>query len=89
MNKPELRAISGWMTEYRCKNCITPISFNTVMHSSGRCPCCGFKATQFSTVVAVTEHAYRLVTDRKWWQFWIKPTRQYLDEQTQKPITSV
>jgi rRNA maturation endonuclease Nob1 len=69
--------LSGWETEYRCESCRTAMSRRTQMHSGGRCPYCGHKGKGAITIVNCTEHAYRLVRRGRWWQFWIRPVRQY------------
>jgi len=68
---------SSWQTEYRCTDCKEEVSDYTKMYSGGRCPNCGYKGHYAITIMDVIEHAYRLVRHGKWWQFWIRPVRQY------------
>lgn len=75
-SKP-VRYLSGWLVEYRCAGCSCVVSDNERMYSNGRCPDCGHKGKGAATIMAVNEHAYRLVTQGKWWQFWIRPARSY------------
>lgn len=69
--------VSGWNIEYRCVRCQKVLSNNQVMYSHGLCPHCGYKSSDACTIVDNTEHFYRLVRYGKWWQFWIRPVREY------------
>jgi hypothetical protein len=40
------------------------------MHSSGRCPYCGYKGEYSGTIIDITERAYRLVRINPIWKFW-------------------
>lgn len=74
-----LRYVSGWHTEYRCVGCKTTVSHHTKMYSHGRCPSCGYKSENTCAIMETKEIPYRLVSNAKWWQFWIKPIREYPD----------
>lgn len=72
---------SDWFTVHRCIKCRRILNEWTVMYSSGRCPKCGYKDPRACTIVETTEHACRLVYNRKWWQFWVKPEVEYRDDE--------
>ncbi len=78
MNK-SLRCLSHWRTEYRCVNCKRVLGDWFVHYSNGRCPACGHKDEMAGTIVETTEHAYRLATNGRWWQFWKPRWRVYKD----------
>lgn len=72
------RDFPPYRTEYRCARCSGALTFHSVMYSHGRCPLCGANGEHASgTIVETTAHAYRLLPQRKWWQFWIHQTRVY------------
>ena len=67
----------AWLTEFRCAKCSTVLNTHIRMYSNGRCPYCGHKGKHAGTIIDCTEHAYRLISRGKWWQFWLKPVREY------------
>lgn len=78
----------SYRIEYRCVSCKRPFrSFfldSEMHHNGGACPGCGVIGPKASATVADhTRHPYRLEETGKWWQFWKKPKRVYLD--TPKP----
>jgi DNA-directed RNA polymerase subunit RPC12/RpoP len=75
--QPHRRRVNKWRTEYRCVSCQHRVSHHEKMYSHGRCPYCGFKGAHAGSIMYVTEHAYRLVRYGKWWQFWVRPVREY------------
>ena len=76
----QISYLSNWRTEHICCSCKAEISDNIRYYSSGRCPYCGYKGKYAGTIVDTEERAYRIVRHGKWWQFWIKPVREYAKE---------
>ena len=70
---------SIWMIEYRCASCCHEMTDGDQFLCNAVCPYCGHRAQGRLITADVTQHAYRNVWDRKWWQFWIGPTREYRD----------
>lgn len=62
-----------WVTQYRCADCESVLSYDEVMMSHGTCPLCG--AMTDSTIVECETYSTRTLRQeiRPWWQFWRGP----------------
>jgi len=76
MSKPvEKVYVSDWQIEYRCIKCDHVVSHDTMFCSHGLCPHCGHKSP--CNIMQTKWLAYRLLKVGRWWQFWVKPMREY------------
>ena len=76
--EPQIKTyLSNWQIEKRCVSCKTALSEEQIWGNEGMCPLCAKRSHWSNIKVDTTEHPYRLVRDGKWWQFWIKPYREY------------
>jgi DNA-directed RNA polymerase subunit RPC12/RpoP len=64
--------MATYRTAYFCVSCKEEMSFETMMHSHGRCPHCGFKHPSACTVVACFERGYYYKKINPWWKIWKK-----------------
>lgn len=75
---------SNWGTEHCCVKCGAFLTFSEKMYNLGRCPKCGYKHPDASTVVRTKERGFRIATKKtgSWWQFWKKKEEwiEYADE---------
>lgn len=62
-----------------CNYCKESLTRYQVSYSGGRCPKCGFKAEATGTFVDAKEVFYRLLPRSKWWKFWERRQKEYLD----------
>lgn len=50
----------SWRNGWRCVSCKTEVSWHVKMNSHGRCPVCGHKGEQSSTIMDTEDFAYEV-----------------------------
>lgn len=70
-------------TEYRCVKCRRILATREMLFCDGVCPWCGHGSPLRLFITEVAARPYRIVATGKWWQFWKRPVKQYLDDPQQ------